>query len=58
MKVRTEAVQFKADQKLVDFIEKKLQKLEQFFDKIIALLKYIRVYICNITKYRKPNNHP
>lgn len=35
MKVRTEAVQFKADQKLIDFIEKKLQKLDQFFDKII-----------------------
>lgn len=35
MKVITKAVQFKADQKLIDFIEKRLQKLDQFFDKII-----------------------
>jgi putative sigma-54 modulation protein len=35
MKVRTEAIQFKADQKLVDFIERKLSKVEQFFDRII-----------------------
>jgi len=35
MKVQTEAVQFKADQKLIDYIEKKLGKMEQFFDRII-----------------------
>lgn len=35
MRVRTEAVQFKADQKLIDHIEKRLQKMEQFFDRII-----------------------
>jgi len=35
MKVRTEAVQFKADQKLLDFIENKLGKLENYFDRII-----------------------
>lgn len=35
MKVHTEAVQFKADQKLLDFIEKKMSKLENFFDRII-----------------------
>lgn len=35
MKVYTEAVQFKADQKLLDFIEKKLSKMDVFFDRII-----------------------
>lgn len=35
MRVYTESVQFKADSKLLDFIERKLQKVEQFFDHII-----------------------
>ena len=35
MRVHTESVQFKADQKLITFIEKKLTKMEQFFDRII-----------------------
>ncbi|MEL6941713.1 MAG: ribosome-associated translation inhibitor RaiA [Bacteroidota bacterium] len=35
MKVRTEAIQFKADQKLIDFIEKKISKLERFHDRIL-----------------------
>lgn len=35
MRVHTEAVQFKADQKLVNFIEKKLAKMEHYFDRII-----------------------
>jgi len=35
MVVYTEAVQFKVDTKLVDFIEKKLSKVDQFFDRII-----------------------
>lgn len=35
MKVYTESVQFKADQKLLDFIEKKLNKMDHYFDRII-----------------------
>ncbi len=35
MRVYTEAVQFKADSKLIEFAERKLQKMEQFFDRII-----------------------
>jgi putative sigma-54 modulation protein len=35
MKVHTESIQFKADVKLLDFIEKKLSKLDLFFDRII-----------------------
>ncbi len=36
MKVETRAIHFSADQKLVVLIQKKLQKLEQFFDRILA----------------------
>ncbi|MGB1205442.1 MAG: ribosome hibernation-promoting factor, HPF/YfiA family [Chitinophagales bacterium] len=35
MKVQIQAKQFSAGQHLIDFIEKKLTKLEQFFDRII-----------------------
>jgi len=35
MKVHTQAVHFSADSKLLHFIEKKLKKLEQIFDRII-----------------------
>ncbi len=35
MRVHTEAVQFKADGKLLAFIEKKLSKLDTFYDRII-----------------------
>ena len=36
MKVQTRAIHFSADQKLVVLIQKKLQKLEQFFDRILG----------------------
>jgi len=35
MTSRIEAIHFTADQKLIDFIEKKLDKLNQYHDKII-----------------------
>ncbi len=35
MNVHIESVQFKADKKLVEFIDRKVGKLEQFFDRII-----------------------
>lgn len=35
MKVRVESIHFNADRNLVDFIEKKLGKLEHFYDQII-----------------------
>ncbi len=34
MKIKTQAVHFTADQKLIDFIDKKMTKLEQFYDRI------------------------
>ncbi|QZE13109.1 HPF/RaiA family ribosome-associated protein [Halosquirtibacter laminarini] len=36
MKVTFQSVQFKADQKLLDFTEKKVEKLDQYFDSIIG----------------------
>jgi putative sigma-54 modulation protein len=35
MRVYTESVAFKADQKLLEYIERKLTKMDQFFDRII-----------------------
>ena len=37
MKIHTQAIHFSADQKLISFTERKLTKLNQFFDKIIAV---------------------
>ncbi len=35
MKLQTHSVHFDADQKLIDFIQKKANKLETFYDRII-----------------------
>jgi putative sigma-54 modulation protein len=43
MKIHTESVQFKADQKLLEFIEKKLNKLDTFFDHIIKVDVILRL---------------
>ena len=36
MKIHTEAIQFKADQKLIDYIDRKLGKMEVFFDRVLS----------------------
>ncbi len=36
MNTKINAVKFKADQKLIDFIESKVDKLSQYFEKIIG----------------------
>lgn len=43
MKVNVQSVNFKADQKLVDFIQKKLDKLENFYSKIVYADVYLKV---------------
>lgn len=43
MRVLTEAAQFKADAKLIEFIEDKLGKLDQFFDQIINAKVQLRL---------------
>lgn len=45
MKVNLQSVNFNADQKLINFIQEKLDKLETYFDKII----YADVYLKTIT---------
>ena len=35
MRIRTEAIHFNADKKLLTHIEEKMQKLEHFFDRIV-----------------------
>lgn len=35
MKLQIQSIHFDADQKLIDYVQKKLDKLETFFDKII-----------------------
>jgi len=35
MKVHTQAVHFSADAKLIDFIEKKMSKLDHYFDRVL-----------------------
>ncbi len=43
MKVNTQSVKFKADQKLIDFIQNRLDKLEQFYDHIIDADVYLKL---------------
>jgi len=35
MKVNTQSVNFNADQKLIDFIQLRMDKLDQYYDKVI-----------------------
>lgn len=37
MRIHVEAVRFTADQKLIEYINKKLSKLDQFFDRIVDI---------------------
>lgn len=43
MKVNTQSVNFDADIKLVDFIQKKMDKLDLFYDRIISSDVYLKV---------------
>jgi putative sigma-54 modulation protein len=43
MKLKTQSIHFDADQKLLDFIQKKLDKLDTFYDKIIEGNVYLKV---------------
>ena len=37
MEIRVQSIKFDADQKLLDFVEKKLGKLEKFYDEITGV---------------------
>ncbi len=43
MKVNTQSVNFNADQKLIDFIQNRMNKLETFYDKVIKSDVYLKV---------------
>ena len=43
MKITVQAIHFSADHKLLDFIQKKVDKLEQFHDQIISGEVYLKL---------------
>lgn len=43
MKIRVQSIHFTADSKLLDFIQKKADKLDQFFDHIISGEVYLKL---------------
>jgi putative sigma-54 modulation protein len=43
MKVNTQSVNFNADKKLIDFIQKRMDKLDLFYDKVIQSDVYLKV---------------
>lgn len=43
MDIKVQSVHFKADQKLIDFINERVNKLQLFFDHIIAGEVYLRL---------------
>ncbi len=43
MKVNAQSVNFNADVKLLDFIQKRMDKLDQFYDKVIQADVYLKV---------------
>ncbi|MEN8137352.1 MAG: HPF/RaiA family ribosome-associated protein [Bacteroidota bacterium] len=43
MKVKVQAVDFKVDQKLIDFVQRKMDKLDQFYEKIIDGVVYLKL---------------
>ncbi len=43
MKVNVQSVNFNADQKLIDFIQKKMDKLENFYSKVVYADVYLKV---------------
>ncbi|GGG54373.1 ribosome hibernation-promoting factor, HPF/YfiA family [Bizionia arctica] len=43
MKVNTQSVNFNADQKLIDFIQKRMDKLDLFYDKVISSDVYLKL---------------
>lgn len=43
MKIRVQSIHFTADSKLLDFIQRKVDKLDQFFDQIISGEVYLKL---------------
>ena len=43
MKVNTQSVNFNADSTLINFVQKRLDKLDQFYDRVISSDVYLKV---------------
>jgi len=43
MKVNTQSVNFNADQKLIDFVQQRMDKLEQYYDKVIKTDVFLKL---------------
>jgi len=43
MKVNIQSVNFNADQSLIDFIQKRMDKLDMFYDKVVSSDVYLKV---------------
>lgn len=43
MKVNTQSVNFNADKKLIDFVQKRMDKLDLFYDKVISTDVYLKL---------------
>lgn len=43
MKVNTQSVNFNADQKLMDFVQKRMDKLDMFYDKVIQADVFLKL---------------
>ena len=43
MKLQTQSIHFDADQKLLDYLQKKCDKLDHFFDRIIDAQVYLKL---------------
>ena len=43
MKVNTQSVNFNADQKLIDFIQRRMNKLNQYYDKVVTSDVFLKV---------------
>ena len=43
MKVNTQSVNFNADQKLIDFIQQRMDKLDQYYDRVIKSDVFLKV---------------
>lgn len=43
MKVNTQSVNFTADRKLIDFIQKRMNKLDMFYDRVVSSDVFLKV---------------
>lgn len=43
MKVNTQSVNFNADQKLIDFIQQRMDKLDQYYDRVIKSNVFLKL---------------